>query len=45
MNYKISKKIVSNRDKLFIFIFFEEIRETLEIEKEILTIFYSQTDG
>ena len=43
-NYKISKKIVSNKDKLFISIFFDRIREALKIKEEILTIFYSQTN-
>ena len=39
-DYEVSKKIVSNRDKLFIFTFFKEIRETLEIKEEMLIIFY-----
>ena len=34
------EKIISNRDKLFILTFFDDIRKALEIEEEILTTFY-----
>ena len=40
-NYKISKKIISNRDKLFILIFFDKLRKVLRIEERLFIVFYS----
>ena len=40
----ISKKIMSDSDKLFTFKFMKELTQTLEIEQTMLTSFHSQTD-
>jgi hypothetical protein len=41
---KISKVIISNKNKLFTFKFWKELTETLNIKRKMFTIFHSQTN-
>jgi hypothetical protein len=43
-NYKISKEIISDRDKLFILRFWKSLADQLGIYYKIFTGYYSQTD-
>jgi hypothetical protein len=44
-NYRISKEIISDRDKLFILRFWKSLADQLEIYYKMFIGYYSQIDG
>ena len=43
--HDISKEIISNRDKLFKFKFWQSLMQQIEIHHKLSTTYHSQTDG
>ena len=43
-NYRISDKIILNKDKLFILKFWKFLTDQLEVHYKLLTVYHSQTD-